>query len=72
MTDLPVETLRALARECQELARFLGDHQNHDFVIKDSDSKFILKGKHITKVVNSLLSAGNIFEVIAEERTKQT
>lgn len=54
-----MDPLLTTARECQALARFLGDRQNSDST---------LKAREATRIVTALLDAGNQLERIAKER----
>jgi len=55
------ETLKQVATECQNYAKSLAVRQN--------DVELKIQGKDVTKLVNILLNAGNLLEVVAREIT---
>lgn len=52
------ESLTTVAGDCQQLARYFGDRQNENSTLKPGEA---------TRIVNALLSAGNMLAVIAKE-----
>lgn len=56
------KTMMTIARECQELARRLGDRQEDDWTCS---------GKLTTKIVNALLNSGNTLEQVVRDRQKE-